>query len=415
MKRPDHKLLGATCWVAGALLTSLNIQAMVPSLSYEINGSELVISYTGTLLQSSDAVNWTEVQSASSPYQVKIGSQKLFFCAQGDQGEPVVPFTLGDNITILLSDVASGDDNVSLDMIWIDPATFTMSSPEGELGRGGDEIQHQVTLSSGYWMGKYEVTQAQYEAVMGENPSLRFIGADLPVEAVTWENAKEFCAKLTEIEKAAGRLPQGYEYSLPTEAEWEYACRAGTTTALNSGKNLSRLDDCPEMDEVGWYWCNSNGTLHPVGQKQPNAWGLYDMHGNVYEWCLDWYGAYPTEAVTDPKGPRNGKERIMRGGSWDYSILANSCRSGFRFHSSPDFASDNFGFRVALSMNNLIITINDSKVYDGGPLVSGYTIATVTGLLPDDSLTAGEVTTKSADAGSYSYPDRSEITIPFNT
>ncbi|MBR6460200.1 MAG: formylglycine-generating enzyme family protein, partial [Verrucomicrobia bacterium] len=202
------------------------------------------------------------------------------------------------------------------------------------------------------------ITQAQYKAVMKVNPS-KFIGADLPVECVSWNDAKEFCKKLTEIEKAAGRLPTGYEYTLPTEAQWEYACRAGTTTALNSGKNLSDKYECPEMDEEGWYGFNSgyydsdgnttsNGKTFPVGQKQPNAWGLYDMHGNVYEWCLDWFGDYPTSSVTDPKGPSTGSYRVIRGGSWD--VYAFGCRSALRYDSYPSDYSYFYGFRVALSL-----------------------------------------------------------------
>ena len=143
---------------------------------------------------------------------------------------------------------------------------------------------------------------------------------DLPVEQVTWNDAMAFCEKLTEIEKAAGRLPVGYEYTLPTEAQWEYACRAGTTTALNSGKNLSDEEKCSNLGKVGWYEHNSRRAVgaiiteatHPVGQKKPNAWGLYDMHGNVWEWCLDWYGFYPTSSVTDPTGPNTGKGRVIR-------------------------------------------------------------------------------------------------------
>ena len=149
-------------------------------------------------------------------------------------------------------------------------------------------------------MGKYEVTQAQYQAVMGTNPS-KFKGDDLPVERVSWSDATNFCAKLTANEKAAGRLPEGYAYTLPTEAQWEYACRAGTTTALNSGKDLSDKEECSEMDEVGWYNYNRGDSYtYPVGQKQPNAWGLYDMHGNVWEWCSDWFGDYSSPTVTDP-------------------------------------------------------------------------------------------------------------------
>ena len=314
-------------------LAGMTSQAAAPSLSYEVNGNELIINYTGTLLQSTDAVNWTEIASASSPYKVKISDKKLFFCAKGETSK---------NMTIPLS------DTVSLDMIWIEPGTFMMGSPTDELGRDSDETQHQVTLTRGYWLGTYEVTQAQYEAVMGTNPSY-FKGADFPVEKVSWYNAMDFCAKLTDIERAAGRLPEGYEYTLPTEAQWEYACRAETTTALNSGKNLSDKNKCPEMDEVGWYEYNSDSTTHPVGQKMPNAWGLYDMHGNVFEWCLDWYGSYPSSAVTDPKGSSSGSYRVIRGGSWNFN--AYSCRSAYRFDSTPsDFNRNYFGFRVALSI-----------------------------------------------------------------
>ncbi|MBR5737883.1 MAG: formylglycine-generating enzyme family protein, partial [Verrucomicrobia bacterium] len=147
--------------------------------------------------------------------------------------------------------------------------------------------------------------------------------------------------------KAAGRLPSGYEYALPTEAQWEYACRAGTTTALNSGKNLSDEWECPEMDEVGWYWYNSGNKTHSVGQKQPNAWGLYDMHGNVFEWCLDWWGDYPTSSVTDPKGASTGSYRVMRGGCLNRD--ADRCRSASRLDDSPDDYFIDRGFRVALT------------------------------------------------------------------
>ena len=224
-----------------------------------------------------------------------------------------------------------------------------MGSPSEEIGRWDDETLHSVTISHGFWIGKYEVTQAQYKTVMGNNPS-GFSGDNNPVECVTWYDAMSFCEKLTAQEKAAGRLPEGYEYTLPTETQWEYACRAGTTTALNNGKDLSDYWECPEMDEVGWYGVEffSGGTTHPVGQKQPNAWGLYDMHGNVYEWCSDWYDDYPTEAVTDPAGPISVRDesRVVRGGSW--YIYANSCRSAYRGH-CPDGVSRDFGFRVALT------------------------------------------------------------------
>ena len=222
-----------------------------------------------------------------------------------------------------------------------------MGSPKGELGRFIDEAQHQVTLTRGYWMGKYEVTQAQYEAIMGKNPSY-FKGADLPVEQVTWYDAMTFCAKLTEQERAAGRLPEGYEYTLPTESQWEYACRAGTVHALNNGLDLTDEGECPNLDEVGWYVGNSDGMTHPVGQKKPNARGLYDMHGNVHEWCLDWYDLdYPDSAVMDPIGTNAGSKRVLRGGCW--SNEANACRSAYRGYADPEFDSSRRGFRVALA------------------------------------------------------------------
>ena len=135
--------------------------------------------------------------------------------------------------------------------------------------------------------------------------------------------------------------------TLPTEAQWEYACRAGTTTALNSGMDLSNAEECPEMDEVGWYYYNSDSETHPVGLKKPNAWGVYDMHGNVYEWCLDWYGDYPTSSVTDPTGPSTGTRRVIRGGSWSEHVIY--CRSASRDSISPSVSDYFYGFRVALA------------------------------------------------------------------
>ena len=261
----------------------------------------------------------------------------------------VPPVPVGD-MTIPLS------ADVSLDMVWIEPGTFMMGSPEDELGHivFSIETQHEVTLTQGYWLGKYEVTQAQYETIMGTNPS-KWKGADLPVESVSWEDATNFCAKLTAIERKIGRLPRGYEYTLPTEAQWEYACRAGTTTALNSGKNLTDREVCPNVDELGWYEHNSDQTTHSVGQKLPNAWGLYDMPGNVYEWCLDYcdwidWTAIITDTYIDGiKDPlcKTGSYRIMRGGSYNHAAL--SCRSAIRTCDHPDYRSSTFGFRVALA------------------------------------------------------------------
>jgi formylglycine-generating enzyme required for sulfatase activity len=240
-------------------------------------------------------------------------------------------------------------NGVGLELIAIQPGSFTMGSPASERHREGDEAQHQVTISQPFWIAKHEVTQGQYQALMGINPAepKHGVGADCPVYNVTWNDAINFCAKLTEIERAAGRLPAGYEYTLPTEAQWEYACRAGTTTSYNNNKNITGEEISRGLGDVCWYEYNSRDRVHPVGQKQPNAWGLYDMHGNVSEWCWDWYAGYTAGAVTDPTGPNMGSERVKRGGSYDSD--ADDCRAAAREDEEPFDASDSGGFRVALS------------------------------------------------------------------
>ncbi len=246
---------------------------------------------------------------------------------------------------------------VDLEMIWIEPGTYTLGSPVNELGWHHSEVMHKVTLTKGFWLGKYEVTQAQWKAVMRSNPS-KFIDNNNPVEGINWEDAMSFCRALTKQEQALGRLLEGYQYILPTSAQWEYACRAGTTTALNSGKNLSNAEKCPEMDEVGWYKYNSKGRTHPVGQKKPNAWGLYDMHGNVFEWCYDWAVDYPDGALTDPitvhePNDKLAWHRILRGGCWFHD--AEICRSAVWFHSHPtrmnnsEYHRERDGFRLSIA------------------------------------------------------------------
>jgi len=206
----------------------------------------------------------------------------------------------------------------------------------------GDEHQGPVTtvrITQGYWLGKYDVTQGEWQALMGANPShFKDQGGDAPVENVSWYDAEAFCRALNTREGAAGRLPEGYEYRLPTEAEWEYACRAGEP------------DDSFEvggMDDLGWYAGNSEKHTHPVGLKKPNAWGLYDMHGNVWQWCEDRYGPYQGGVQTDPAGPDSGSSRVYRGGCW--FIVAEHCRSAFRFRSIPLLRDYYLGFRLALA------------------------------------------------------------------
>ncbi|MFZ9856168.1 MAG: formylglycine-generating enzyme family protein, partial [Limisphaerales bacterium] len=219
--------------------------------------------------------------------------------------------------------------------VWIPPGTFVMGSPVGELDRDPDEVQHTVTLTQGFWLSDHETTQAEYQAVMGDNISW-FRGDTLPVEQVSWDDAVLYCQKLTERERAAGRITAQQAYRLPTEAEWEYAARAGTT-GIRYG----------ELDAIAWYIGNSGSQTRPVKQKQPNAWGLYDMMGNVWEWCGDWYGEYPIGSMTDPVGPALGSYRVCRGGSWFYS--ARGVRSAKRVRNEPAFRMNFLGFRPALS------------------------------------------------------------------
>ena len=223
--------------------------------------------------------------------------------------------------------------NLKLDMLWCKPGTFMMGSPEDEKVRQEEETQHEVTLTKGFYLGKYEVTQAQWEKVMGTNPS-NFKGATLPMEKVSWNDAMEFCKKLTPMEKAAGRLPEGWVYTLPSEAQWEYACRAGTTTAYYFG------------DEITPKQANYNvGKTTSVGTYPANAWGFHDLHGNVWEWCSDWYGDYPSGSANDPVGPSVGTLRVFRGGSWYY--IGRNLRSAFRSRDAPDIRSFNLGFRLS--------------------------------------------------------------------
>ncbi|MDA1277145.1 MAG: formylglycine-generating enzyme family protein [Verrucomicrobia bacterium] len=229
-------------------------------------------------------------------------------------------------------------------MVWIKSGTFVMGSPADEKDREPDEEPlTQVLLPLGFWMGKYEVTQREYQKVTGNNPSWFKGDSSRPVEQVSWEDAVAYCARLTQMETVAGRLPGGFVYRLPTEAEFEYACRAGTTTRFSYGDD----PDYSKLPEYAWFSENSDLTSHPVGQKKPNAFGLYDMHGNVWEWCSDWYYFYAGEPVVMPSGPLTGGTRIFRGGGWDYR--ASTCRSAYRNNMAPSQRRLYVGFRVVLA------------------------------------------------------------------
>jgi formylglycine-generating enzyme required for sulfatase activity len=230
---------------------------------------------------------------------------------------------------------------IAIEMVRLPVGKFLMGSLDNEAGRESDEgPQHEVTITKSFYMGKYEVTQGQWRAVaslpkekieLQAEPS-RFIGDNLPVESVSWEEVEEFCKRLS---RATGK-----RYRLPIEAEWEYGCRAGMRGAYAGN-----------LDEMGWYGNNSGRKTHPVGEKQANGFGLYDMHGNVWEWCRDWYGKdyYSQSPRVNPEGPSTGAERVRRGGGWDSG--AAYCRSAGRGRITPDFRFNNLGFRLVRSYN----------------------------------------------------------------
>ena len=226
-------------------------------------------------------------------------------------------------------------NKVTMKLVQITAGKFMMGSPDGEKDRSKDESpQREVTISKPFYMGVYEVTQEQYEQVMGTNPS-NFKGATNPVEQVSWYDAVEFCRKLSQ--------KTGKTVRLPTEAQWEYACRAG------SGTRFSFDDEDTDLSSYAWYSGNSGNTTHAVGQKKPNAFGLYDMHGNVWEWCADWYvGSYANANNTDPTGPGSGSRRVLRGGCWCHN--PNRCRSAYRSRITPDGQYSFLGFRISVDL-----------------------------------------------------------------
>jgi len=233
-------------------------------------------------------------------------------------------------------------------MVLINEGSFIMGSPVNEQGRASNESpQRQISLNP-FYMGKYPVTQAEYEEIMGINPS-NFKGSNLPVEQVSWFDAVEYCNKLSVKEGFTpvyiidrNNVSWNFDangYRLPTEAEWEYACRAGTQTPFSSGDSVN---------DAGWHSGNSGNKTRPVGEKLPNSWGLYDMHGNVLEWCWDWLGYYSGGAQTNPQGPSLGTDRTYRGGCWRFA--AHQARSAYRFGNHPNLKTFFLGFRVVRNL-----------------------------------------------------------------
>jgi formylglycine-generating enzyme required for sulfatase activity len=229
-------------------------------------------------------------------------------------------------------------NGIKMEFVLIPAGEFDMGSPSTERDREDDEGPvHRVTISKPFYMGKYEVTQEQYYAIAKSKPS-RFKQDNRPVETVSWEQADSFCTKLSKI--------KGGSYRLPTEAEWEYACRAGSQGRFYFGDDLTYS----QTEEYAWYSKNSDSETHPVGEKKPNSFGLFDMHGNVWEWCGDWYAAdYSRHSIAvDPQGPLIGKSRVIRGGGWFRS--SRYCRSANRSGCEPVYVRDYLGFRIVLEV-----------------------------------------------------------------
>ena len=248
--------------------------------------------------------------------------------------------------TILLLSLAGGPsfaaentytNTIGMEFILVPAGSFTMGADKNFEDASDDETpQHRVTISKPFYLGKFEVTQAQWTAVMGNNPS-KYKGRNNPVEQVSWDDIQVFIQRLNQKE--------GHNrYRLPTEAEWEYAARAGTESTYSFG------DDDRDLGSYAWYdESYDSGSTHPVGKKQPNPWGFYDMHGNVWEWVQDWYGEnyYRNSPASDPKGPTSGSGRVSRGGGW--SFCAGYCRSASRYSFTPDNRYDGIGLRLVLS------------------------------------------------------------------
>jgi formylglycine-generating enzyme required for sulfatase activity len=345
----------------------------VSTITYQGSSSEQSFEQTGPKRWMSGAVVYNEVRrndwnvhlqrAAEGDERVQIDLSQMTIHFRGQEPKEVLPILSASKQLSAAAEAAieqarldcaesPGDqadqqitNSLGMKLVPIAKGKLQMGSLFREEGYRLAEQRHEVTLTRDYWLGAFEVTQAQFLKLMGNNPS-QFQGDQIdngessnhPVDRVSWEDAVEFCNRLSALpeERAARRV-----YRLPTEAEWEHACRAGSNAPFGfGGQELA--------DDYGWFSSNGQGKSHPVGKKDPNAWGLHDMHGNVMEWCSDWAGDYPEGAVSDPTGPKEGSSRMIRGGAWLTPAMLG--RSGDRaFHFPPDTRSDYVGFRVALS------------------------------------------------------------------
>jgi formylglycine-generating enzyme required for sulfatase activity len=337
---------GIDCWSLFDLGVSNSTPVTISSLKDDndlefksvLNTNAIIINSDLSFQIPSATYNKTQVWANFKYFGEKNG---VLLWALGDSGTGTAP---NPGIPVQPpSQTPANTKNNSLGMnfVYIAPGTFTMGSPTDEPGRDNDETQHQVTLTKGYYMQTTEVTQGQWEAVMGSNPSyFKSCGSDCPVEKVSWDDAQSFITQLNQLGEGT--------YMLPTEAQWEYAARAGSTTAFANGAITETGGGYdPNLDAMGWYTYNADSKTHPVAQKAPNAWGIYDMHGNVWDWCQDRYSSYTSGSVTDPAGPSSGWPiRLIRGGGWN--SYAKDCRLAVRYNDPSEYSRDSVGFRLVM-------------------------------------------------------------------
>ena len=308
-----------------------------PKPRQEVEAAGYDVTFTCNVPSATMLIDGMANGTASGSRFLKTGSHTVKLTADGyeDYSQSITVNSKQQSFTLTMTEKKNVMppvlQNLINNMIYVEGGTFTMgaTSEQGNDAYSDEKPAHQVTLSS-FSIGRYEVTQEEWEAVMGSNPS-KFKGAKLPVEKVSWDDCQAFIRKLNQL--------TGKKFRLPTEAEWEYAARGGNKSIgykYAGGNNLG---------SVAWYKDNSNGKTHEVGQKQPNELGLYDMSGNVWEWCQDWRGDYSSSSQTNPAGPSTGSDRVDRGGSWIY--YAGSCRVSRRSHCTPGIRRDDLGFRLA--------------------------------------------------------------------
>jgi formylglycine-generating enzyme required for sulfatase activity len=336
--------------IFGAVSSNSTLEA--PKLTVEINGNEVLLSWSKVTGANDYIVHYAQYpyDSPDTIKTIDVGDKTsaLYYLSPGkayhvavkackDSAADCSDYSIIHDVVI--PPVSTFKNSLGQEFKLIPAGTFTMGSPSDELGRQNDEIQHQVTLTQPFYMMTTEVTQNQWRDVMGTLP-FHFLGCpDCPVESVSWDDAQSYIAMMN----ARGEGT----YSLPTEAQWEYAARAGSTTAFYNGAITAPWSECVDdahLSAIGWYCINSLNGPQEVGRKSPNAWGLYDMSGNVWEWCQDWYGSYPSSAVIDPTGPSSGEERVGRGGSW--KNWSQQCRSAERYSTAEGFQFSFLGFRL---------------------------------------------------------------------